>query len=236
MPVERAREIGLLVKAWRLDYGLSRPEMVQELNRRGVELTVDYLAKLESGVRDLSKAAVDIREGIRAVLGVGSEEWREKTSLFVPEPVGALRHVEHYNETLKVPEYPAVAAGIHNLLQNIPPENYVTLDRSLLRNVKNPDRLGIMRVNGDSMYAENLPRPIPPGSSIVIEVGAAPTEGDLVVAWIGELELSVLKEFRRTGEGKAFLRSYKPGGPNFFESEYPNMHVVAVVRAVVYRP
>jgi SOS-response transcriptional repressor LexA len=82
----RAKELGELVTARRRDLGLNRPAVVRELRRHGVEMTPDYLAKLEYGERSLARASLEIREGLRVVLGYSREEWRARFGLYAPEP------------------------------------------------------------------------------------------------------------------------------------------------------
>lgn len=91
--MDRARELGLLVKRWRTEMGLGRNEAIDELSKLGVDISYGYLNKLESGDRSLANAAVEIREGLRQLLRISREEWEEATGLYVPHEDGARRQV-----------------------------------------------------------------------------------------------------------------------------------------------
>ncbi|WP_245808440.1 XRE family transcriptional regulator [Deinococcus hopiensis] len=78
-------EHGELIKERRLDLGLNRPAFVSEMEKHGQEITPDYLNKLERGTASLSRASLEVREAIRAVLGYSAEEWQELTGLYSPE-------------------------------------------------------------------------------------------------------------------------------------------------------
>jgi len=46
--MDRARELGLLIKGWRTEQGLGRNEAIDELAKLGVDISYGYLNKLES--------------------------------------------------------------------------------------------------------------------------------------------------------------------------------------------
>lgn len=83
-PDPRAQAHGTLVKERRLDLGLNRPAFVAQMHKHGQEITPDYLNKLERGTAPLSRASLDVREAIRAVLGYSPERWQELTGLYTP--------------------------------------------------------------------------------------------------------------------------------------------------------
>lgn len=83
---ERAAEHGALVKERRLDRGLNRPAFVREMARHGQEITPDYLNKIERGTAPLSRASLEVREAMRAVLGFSADEWEELTGLYAAQP------------------------------------------------------------------------------------------------------------------------------------------------------
>ncbi|WP_034355333.1 transcriptional regulator [Deinococcus phoenicis] len=83
----------MLVKDRRLDLGLNRPAFVAEMAKHGQDITPDYLNKLERGTAPLSRASLEVREAIRAVLGYSVEEWRDLTGLYtpdIPEPLNTI--------------------------------------------------------------------------------------------------------------------------------------------------
>jgi hypothetical protein len=81
----RAVALGKLIKEKRLDLGLNRPTFVREMARHGEEITPDYLNKIESGTAYLSRASLEVREGIRVVLGFSREDWHAATGLYAAE-------------------------------------------------------------------------------------------------------------------------------------------------------
>ncbi|MFB9992496.1 hypothetical protein ACFFLM_11010 [Deinococcus oregonensis] len=80
----RAAEHGRLIQQRRLELGLNRPAFVAQMERHGQNITADYLNKLERGTAALSRASLDVREAVRAVLGYSPEEWHAQTGLFTP--------------------------------------------------------------------------------------------------------------------------------------------------------
>lgn len=108
-PDLRAQTHGTLIKERRLDLGLNRPAFVAQMQKHGQEITPDYLNKLERGTAPLSRASLEVREAIRAVLGYSSERWQELTGLYSPSATPAT-HAEHSENTLqRAPGAPPVA-------------------------------------------------------------------------------------------------------------------------------
>lgn len=107
----RATQIGRLVKEWRLDRGLNRPETVNEMSKLGVDTTPDYLNKLESGTRSLASASLEIREALRTVLGITRSEWEDKTGLHVPLPESRLEAIPVVRSTRTAPAYRLTVSG-----------------------------------------------------------------------------------------------------------------------------
>lgn len=83
-PDERAAAHGQIIKAKRLKLGLNRPAFVAEMAKHGQDITPDYLNKLERGKAPLARASLDVREGIRTVLGYDQHRWQELTGLYTP--------------------------------------------------------------------------------------------------------------------------------------------------------
>ncbi len=89
----RAKQHGQLVQQRRLELGLNRPAFVAQMEKHGQHITPDYLNKLERGTAALSRASLEVREAVRAVLGYSPEEWSAQTGLFTPtaSPTGPAR-------------------------------------------------------------------------------------------------------------------------------------------------
>lgn len=82
---QRAQQHGQLIKEKRLQLGLPRPAFVAEMAKHGADITPDYLNKLERGSAPLARASLEVREAIRAVLGLDQQEWQELTGLYTPD-------------------------------------------------------------------------------------------------------------------------------------------------------
>ena len=99
----------------------------------------------------------------------------------------------------------------------------ISLEELLIRD---KDATYLLKVNGDSMIEAG----ILPGDYLLVERGAAPRDGDIVIAQI-DREWT-MKYFRRRGE-KVFLeaanKNYQPIHPT------EELKIAAVVRSVVRR-
>ncbi|THF69987.1 hypothetical protein E7T06_09535 [Deinococcus sp. Arct2-2] len=83
----RAAQHGQLIQRRRLELGLNRPAFVAQMEKHGQQITPDYLNKLERGTAALSRASLEVREAVRAVLGYSPEQWQASTGLFTPTAV-----------------------------------------------------------------------------------------------------------------------------------------------------
>lgn len=111
---------------------------------------------------------------------------------------------------------------------------YLSIDRNLKPfKGANQKMLRAMLVNGDSMVSDYASRLVMPGSHIIVEVGAQPVDGNLVVAWLPMRSIAVLKQYKESGE--TILRSYKPGGPVFRLATEP-FEIRGVVRMIQLYP
>jgi SOS-response transcriptional repressor LexA len=134
----------------------------------------------------------------------------------------------------RIPVFGSVAAGIKGFEVHAEPEEYIRFDASELpADVEDPSKLYLVRANGNSMYEEGMSKPIPDGAFLMVEAGAMPAEGKIVVAYIPERDLGVVKEYRKS-ENNSLLRSYRVGGPMFWASDHPDMRVEGVVRRVTF--
>jgi phage repressor protein C with HTH and peptisase S24 domain len=93
VPSARAKELGERLADLRRQLGLKRPAFVREMERHGVQISADYLGKLEYGARSLENASPEIREAIRSVLGLTREEWQAQFGLYLPAPRANLNDV-----------------------------------------------------------------------------------------------------------------------------------------------
>lgn len=137
--------------------------------------------------------------------------------------------------TVEIPVYGEIAAGVKGFRAKSSPDDCRTYDRKELGKGADETKFFIVTANGNSMFEENMPRPVPNGSVLLVEANALPDDGDLVIAYIPELEIGVVKQFKRT-DSDVLLKSYRMGGPVFWASQYPDMKIEGVVRRVSYSP
>lgn len=139
------------------------------------------------------------------------------------------------NLTIEIPMFGSVAAGVKGFEEKQVPDDILRLDvRELDRGV-NRKKLFLVKANGNSMFQDGMPRPVPDGSWLLVEHGATPKDGDLVIAYIKELDIGVVKQYKKVGD-KSLLKSYRIGGPVFWSDEYPEIKIQGVVRRITYSP
>ncbi len=126
-----------------------------------------------------------------------------------------------------------MAAGIRGFEKHDEPDHWKTFDRRELPPGTDAAKLYLVKANGNSMFEENMVRPIPDGSYLMVEAQALPENNQVVTAYIPELDIGVIKQFRTEG-GNVLLRSYRIGGPTFWAEDYPEMKIEGVVRRVTF--
>lgn len=84
-----------------------------------------------------------------------------------------------------------------------------------------------LRVTGDSMYSERARFSVPDGSTLIVHRELEPVRGDIVVAYIEDLDLGVVKEYGEPEE--VTLSSYNPTGPLY----RANQHRIRICGVVV---
>lgn len=65
-----------------------------------------------------------------------------------------------------------------------------------------------LEVTGDSMVSEDTRLTIPPGSIVIVHEHLQPRPGSVVVAWLDDQDLGVLKVYKRQGDGAVWLLSH----------------------------
>lgn len=76
-----------------------------------------------------------------------------------------------------------------------------------------------MEVTGDSMVSEDARLTIPPGSVVVVHESLQPRPGAVVVAWLEDEDLGVLKVYKRHGDGAVWLLSHNTEHPPILVSD-----------------
>lgn len=203
--MDRAREHGLLLRKWRVDRGLKRPEVLAELKKLGVDMSYGYLAKLESGVRSLASASLEYREGLRQVYRIGRDEWERETGLHVPSPTlgdapqgnAQLDIADLRGGTRTVPVYDMLSAG--------PGSDGGTVIDVIDIPAAWEGHYAAYEVVGDSMAPD-----IPDGARVVVRVQDYASPGNEVVVWVPDHGMLVKRLERITPEGDVVLTSYNP--------------------------
>ncbi|MBB6099382.1 SOS-response transcriptional repressor LexA [Deinobacterium chartae] len=227
-----------------------RPEWALTLHRRRSELnksqeavaaearmSQSYYSEVERGARDPRTLTLHKLARLARALGWDLAELQEHTGLDLglEERLPANPGAQPYLPGIRLPVYGTVGAGLKAIRASSEPEDYRSFDMAELPKGAETAKLFILRVNGDSMSDENVLRSIPHGSHVLVECDVVPRDGQIVVAWIPELETGVLKQYFSRGED-VLLRSYNPGGPTFWASRYPDMIIEGVVRRVIWEP
>ncbi|MBB5361384.1 S24/S26 family peptidase [Deinococcus humi] len=235
---ERAEMLGRVVRKLREDTGLNRPDFTAAMSaypEGGVK--PDYINKLESGTRSLSKASPEVREAIRLTAGVSAEDWYALTGLYVPsnapEParprnvgwvfealgIDAHQHVRtdtlsaqyvEAPETIRVPVRGLAAAGRAFYSES----NLVGYVRLSLDEY-NPSH-EIVRISGDSMHPT-----LRDGDHVAVD----PSELELAVGRVYVFHIigdgHCIKRVERLADGQLWLvsdnRSHPPIRPDEVE-------------------
>lgn len=219
--------IGLAVKAQRVRKGLSQ-EQVSELTDN--LLYPRLQSEVENGKRDIRDLSFEQVAAMVDVLEYTPTEFSR--DLKAEYPVRALPSATDYRPTIEVPMFGDVAAGVTQSDEDRGPPGLLDPNLPWLRG-RDPNRLAMLRVNGDSMVSPEAEESIPHGAIIVVEWGAMPQLRDFVVAWIHDLSVSVLKRYDEDED--VVLSSLNHRGPVFRASEY-EIDLRGVVRIIMRAP
>lgn len=92
-----------------------------------------------------------------------------------------------------------------------------------------------LEVDGDSMYCDDLPYSIPPGSFVVVARELEPRPGDLVIAWLKGKGVGYLKELEAK-RGHQILKSWNPEVPPIVVGPDEEVEIQGVVVHVGFDP
>lgn len=223
------RTPGNAIAARRRYLGLSQTDVADRTN--GI-INERLLTRLENNHKSASSLSLTKYNALVSVLQWTPNEFMEATGV---APVhDELPNARAYRPNVQIPLVGTVGAGLASIggsMQNaetLP----IDLEASGLQHV-NPRDLVWMLVNGDSMVSEHASRSVPQGSLVLVEVGALPRHGDMVVAWLPARDTAVIKQFAEGSD--SVLRSYNLAGPVFRLGEEP-LEIRGVVRLVQYKP
>lgn len=86
-----------------------------------------------------------------------------------------------------------------------------------------PEDLYALEVTGDSMVSEEARRRVPPGSIILVHERLAPEPGQLVVVWLEQQDIGVLKEYRQDDDGTWLLSRNPDYAPIYVNEGNPGL-------------
>lgn len=145
---------------------------------------VDFILRIASGVIDELPADLDALS----------------TSVRGPEPTRRVHAIRFLG---------SVSAGLTGDGVALPVD-WLTVSDRFLGGYK-ADDLYALEVTGDSMVSQDAHLTIPSGSIVVVHESLQPRAGNVVVAWLEDEDLGVLKVFRRgADDGAVWLLSHNP--------------------------
>lgn len=222
---------GNAIAARRKWLGLTAEELVE---RTGGSINLKLLSQLENNHYDPGDLRLSKYKALLDALQWTPAEFEEATGVppLISDP---LPGAEEYNPTLRIPVVGTVSAGLAAIEEIVEADTFLHVDPRAAPPLANrsPGKLVALIVNGDSMVSDNAARMVPHGSQVVVELGATPEHGDLVVAWLPNRETLVVKHYQE--DRSVVLRSYNPRGPIFRLGEEP-IEVRGVVRMVQIFP
>lgn len=227
-PTERP-DAGARIRARRSYLGKSRPDIAKETD--GL-IYVELQKRVEDGSKKVRTLYAGHLKAWMGALDWTPADFETETGVSIIDDAD-MPGTEPYTGGIMVGYYGTVSAGLGAIEIMDTPEQMMNLDPMFpgLRG-RDPKRLGMLRVNGDSMVSPSARQSIPQGSMVLVEWGAAPLPDDVVVAWLEGHETAVLKTFHETGD--VILSSYNPNGPVFRASD--DIEVRGVVRLILRRP
>lgn len=140
-------------------------------------------------------------------------------------------------QPIRIPTFSegSLAAGLKGYQLQETPDRYMAFSPSEVPKGVPADKLFMVQVGGDSMFEVDMEKPIPEGAWLMVERKDTAAPGEIVVAYLPDEDLAVVKEFHQDEKTKNYLlRSYKVGGPTFWSQEHPDMKIQGVVRRLVY--
>lgn len=221
---------GSAIRARRSYLGLKQEDIVERTNN---VINMRLISRLENDHKSPASLTLTKYNALVAALQWTRQEFQDATGV-APTSEETLPGSRPYRPTVDIPIAGTVSAGLANLGGSMDAAETMPVDLPAvgLTGVNTHD-LVWLRVNGDSMMSEKAARYVPPGSYVLVEVGAVPRNGEMVVAWLPNRDTAVLKEYQESGD--PILRSYNPSGPVFRLRDEP-IEVRGVVKLVQFKP
>jgi SOS-response transcriptional repressor LexA len=227
----RPASVGAAIKARRAFLGINAEDVVE---LTGGIVSLKLLSKLENNHTSVASLKLGRYRSLLSALQLTPAEFEELTGVTaaLPEPE-EMPNATAFLPTLRIPIAGTVSAGLRSV--NVSDAtDHLALDPGLpgLRG-RASTNLVALRVNGDSMVSDRASNSIRPGAHVIVELGALPSNGDIVAAWLPDRDTAVIKEFREGSD--VVLRSLNPTGPVFRLGEEA-VEVRGVVRMILSYP
>src|SRR5690625_898171 len=228
--MDKARAMGLQLRKWRREKaGLNRYEAIDAVNAGGVDLSYSYLAKIESGIRPLQSASIEIREALRRAYGVSREEWESATGLHVPVTAAPPERTSgsHYTAvplTRRVEVYPAGTGPAWDLEDALEPPLHLPADLY-------PDKQLVgLKAMGNSMAPY-----LPAGAiAVIVHDDGMVAPGDYCGVRMSDDGVVVKRFVRELEDGALLLESLNPdpGEERLFTAPLGSRVIGKVVRRI----
>lgn len=139
-------------------------------------------------------------------------------------------------KVVRVPHYGSLTTGVHYQQRGATPSKYARyLVTELPPTIDKSARLFLAQATNHVAYEEGLRLLVPLGATLLIEAGATPSEGDLTVAHLHNLDVVTVARHRRRDKN-VFMRAPATGGVAFWSDSQPAPRVIGVIRQVHYQP
>ena len=225
-PVEGPFTVGEKIRKRREELGLSQSELA-----KAIGVTDAYISAVERDVRSITRWPWQRLEALRKALRWTPEEFAEATGVELPGSP-----LERMDARLvimtKVPLLGVVSAG--RGMSHAEPMGEVEVPSDVVERYGSYG-LYALEVDGDSMYCDDLPYSIPPGSIVVVARDLEPRPGDLVIAWLKSKGVGYLKELEQR-RGHQVLKSWNPEVPPLVVGPEDEVEIQGVVVHVGFDP
>lgn len=225
------------------DLGITQKELGKRVSKSQAWVSQELLSDVQQTIKRLWVSEPYNLSALARALEWSDYDLIEKTGVAIPVQQPQMltpsdqAFLERYGDkaelTVLIPVYGSVAAGIKGFNEEVAPQDYRAFDPQELPKGIEHSRLFLVRANGNSMFEDAMTRPIPNGAWLLVEARAIPVDGDVVVAYIPEENLGVVKQYH-SDDKNVTLKSYRVGGPMFWSHDYPEMQIQGVVRRVTY--
>ena len=204
-------------------------------------VTHSNIGKIESGRTPWENVQLSTISGLARAYGMTRDELLAEVGSSpdteVAEESSRPRATEQETKVIRIAAFDAgsLAAGLRGYEEQETPDRYMAFHPAEVPKGVPAEKLFMVRVGGDSMFEEGMPRPIPEGSWIMVESTNAAAPGQVVVAYLPDEDIAVVKQLLRDEKTRNYrLHSYKEGGATFWAKDHPDMRIQGVVRRVVY--